>query len=37
LDLGFSSEDVMNQLLALEVADYYETFIDDKGNWLTPL
>ncbi|HZK71599.1 MAG TPA: hypothetical protein VFD03_08815 [Clostridia bacterium] len=36
LDLGFSSENVMNQLLALEVSNYYETFIDDKGNSLPP-
>lgn len=36
LDLGFSSEDVMNQLLALEVSDYMETVSDIKGNWLPP-
>lgn len=36
LDLGFNTEDVMNQLLALEVSNYYETLIDDKSNLLPP-
>jgi len=34
LALGFNSEDVMNQLLAMEISDYYETFIDDKDSSL---
>lgn len=36
LELGFNSEDVMNQLLALEISNYYETVIDDKDNSLPP-
>ncbi|MHC1719568.1 MAG: hypothetical protein AB9844_02560 [Clostridiaceae bacterium] len=36
LALGFNTEDIMNQLLALEVSEYYETFIDDKNNSLPP-
>ena len=36
LDLDFDSEDVMNQLLALEASEYLETFIDDKNSSFPP-
>lgn len=32
--LDFDSHDVKNQLLALDVSEYMETFIDDKDNSL---
>ena len=32
--LGFDRNDVLNQLLALEISEYMETFIDDKDNSL---
>lgn len=34
--LGFDRNDVLNQLLALEISEYIETFIDDKDNSLPP-
>lgn len=34
--LEFDRNDIMNQLLALEISDYMETFIDDKDNRLPP-
>lgn len=36
LDLDFDSEDVMNQLLALDASEYLETFIDDINSSLPP-
>lgn len=36
LDLDFDSEDVLNQLLALEASEYLETFIDDKNSSFPP-
>ncbi len=34
--LEFDRYDVLNQLLALDIAEYIETFIDDKDNTLPP-
>lgn len=36
LALDFDRSDVMHQLMALEVAEYIETYIDDKDNTLPP-
>lgn len=36
LALDFDKNDVLNQLLALEVSEYMETFIDDLDNSLPP-
>lgn len=36
LALDFDKTDVLNQLLALEISEYIETFIDDKDNTLPP-
>ncbi|MGF7186607.1 hypothetical protein GGQ84_002731 [Desulfitispora alkaliphila] len=36
LALEFDKNDVLNQLLALDIAEYMETFIDDKDNSLPP-
>jgi hypothetical protein len=35
-ELEFDRYDVMNQLLALDLSDYMETFIDDKDDTLPP-
>ncbi|SUY45720.1 Uncharacterised protein [Clostridium putrefaciens] len=34
--LDFDKDDVLNQLLALEISEYMETFIDDKDNNFPP-
>lgn len=34
--LEFDRHDVLNQLLALDISEYIETFIDDKDNNLPP-
>lgn len=34
--LEFDRHDVLNQLLALDISEYMETFIDDKDNSLPP-
>lgn len=36
LALDFDKNDVVNQLLALDISEYMETFIDDKNNSLPP-
>ena len=36
LDLDFDSEDIMNQLLALDASEYLETFIDDINSSQPP-
>jgi hypothetical protein len=36
LALDFDKQDVLNQLLALELSEYFETFIDDLDNSLPP-
>lgn len=36
LALDFDKHDVLNQLLALELSEYMETFIDDKDSSLPP-
>lgn len=36
LALDYDRNDVLNQLLALDISDYIETFIDDKDNSLPP-
>ncbi|MHB1484670.1 MAG: hypothetical protein ACYCYI_08400 [Saccharofermentanales bacterium] len=36
ISLGFDSYDVYTQLLALDITEYMETFIDDKDNNLPP-
>ncbi len=34
--LGFDRHDVLTQLLALDISEYMETFIDDRDNSLPP-
>lgn len=34
--LDYDKNDVLNQLLALEISEYMETFIDDKNNDFPP-
>lgn len=34
--LGFDKNDVLTQLLALDISEYIETFIDDKDSTLPP-
>ncbi|HCT72266.1 MAG TPA: hypothetical protein DF409_16290 [Bacteroidales bacterium] len=34
--LGFDKHDILSQLLALDIAEYLETFIDDKDPLLPP-
>ncbi|KJS19273.1 MAG: hypothetical protein VR72_19935 [Clostridiaceae bacterium BRH_c20a] len=36
LVLDFDKNDVVNQMLALDISEYLETFIDDKDNNLPP-
>ncbi|MGB4589643.1 MAG: hypothetical protein WBI17_10475 [Clostridiaceae bacterium] len=36
LVLDFDRNDIKNQLLALDISEYLETFIDDKDNSLPP-
>ena len=36
LALDFDRNDVLNQLLALDISEYLETFIDDKNSSLPP-
>ncbi|OGO80198.1 MAG: hypothetical protein A2Y21_05110 [Clostridiales bacterium GWC2_40_7] len=36
LALDFDKNDVLSQLLALNITEYMETFIDDKDNSLPP-
>lgn len=36
LALDFDKNDVVNKLLALDISEYMETFIDDKDNSLPP-